>query len=470
MTEGRRHPRGLAAALVFLVTVVAFETMSVATIMPEVRSDLGGLALYGWAFSGLALGEVVGIVFAGYWADRANPVRPIVFGLVVYTLGLVVSGAAGSMTVVVIGRVLQGYGAGTVPAIAYVCVGRGFAEDERARVFAWMATAWVVPSLIGPAAAGVIAHQFGWRWVFLGLIPIVVGVGALAVAPIKRLGRPDDRAEPSTALDDERPLRVIRLALVAVAGTGLALGGMQASAVVIAAACVVVGGASLAWAFARITPPGTLRLRPGLPAAVAARGMLTFAFLGADAFVALALTDVRHTSTRFAGMVLSSAAITWTAGSWISARSIASAGPRRLVSIGMMVVVAGIVAMSVVVSTSVSPWFAVGAWLLGGLGVGLAYSPLSQAVIAAAEPAQLGAATAALQLSDVLGVALGSGLGGALVAIADRREVRIDGSTVQAGVTMVWVITAAMGLFGIVAASRMSRYLPNAERTRSAQA
>ena len=70
MDDQSRRGRGLAAALVCLVTVVAFETMSVATIMPEVRADIGGLSLYGWAFSGLALGEVIGIVVAGSWADR----------------------------------------------------------------------------------------------------------------------------------------------------------------------------------------------------------------------------------------------------------------------------------------------------------------------------------------------------------------------------------------------------------------
>ena len=116
--ERRSGNNGLAAALVCLVTVVAFETMSVATIMPKVLADIGGLGLYGWAFSGLALGEVMGIVIAGTWTDRVNPVRPILVGLVVYSIGLVISGLANDMLVVVIGRVLQGYGSGTVPAVA----------------------------------------------------------------------------------------------------------------------------------------------------------------------------------------------------------------------------------------------------------------------------------------------------------------------------------------------------------------
>lgn len=452
---GEGGGRSLAAALVCLVTVVAFETMSVATIMPDVKADIGGISLYGWAFSGLALGEVMGIVLAGSWADRANPARPIMVGLTVYTAGLVVSGTANSMIVVVVGRVLQGFGAGTVPAVAYVCVGRGFAEDERARVFAWMSTAWVVPSLVGPGAAGLISRHAGWRMVFLGLIPIVLGVGALALRPIGALGRPAVTSDPGTPT----ARRTVLLAATAVAGTGVALGGLQSTSVPLLAVLVVGGGGVLVWAFRQITPVGTLRVAPGLPAAVAVRGMLTFGFLGADAFVALALTNVRGTSTQFAGLVLSSAAFTWTAGSWTSARAIARVGPRRLVGVGLMFVTIGVGAMAAVVSTDVSPWFAVGAWMIGGLGIGLAYSPLSQAAISAADPGRLGAATSALQLSDVLGFALGTGLGGALVAIAEKRSIAIDGSRVFAGVSMVWAVTGLVAVVGALSSRRMTKML-----------
>lgn len=458
MDDQSRRGRGLAAALVCLVTVVAFETMSVATIMPEVRADIGGLSLYGWAFSGLALGEVIGIVVAGSWADRANPVRPILAGLGVYVVGLLVAGLAPSMAVVVVGRVLQGYGSGTVPAVAYVCVGRGYAEAERARVFAWMSTAWVVPSMIGPRVAGDLAETVGWRWVFVGLIPVVVGVGALAVAPISRLGAPAVDAVDAAA-DRARGRRTIGLAAVAVVGTAVALGAFQIEVVALLVGVAAVGLTVLRWAFVRVAPAGTLRLARGVPATVAVRGLLTFSFLGADAYVALALHDVRGMDLRHAGTVLSASAITWTAGSWFSAKRIAVVGPRRLVGAGFTLVVSGIGLMAAVVNSSVNPWWGLGAWLVAGGGIGLAYAPLTQAVISAAEPSQLGAATSALQLSDVLGFALGSGLGGALVAVADRSDIRVDGSTIEAGVLMVFALTAAMGLLGLFGSGRMHRYL-----------
>lgn len=460
--SGRRGEQALAAALVCLVTVVAFETMSVATILPKVRDDVGGLGLYGWAFSGLALGQVLGIVVTGPWIDRANLRTPLLVGLGVYCAGLVVSGLAGSMLVVVVGRVLQGYGSGTVPAVAYVCVGRGFGETERAKVFAWMATAWIVPAMVGPSAAAAVAERVSWRWVFLALIPVVVVVGAAAIPAVARLDRAAaagrDAGLPSAS--ESGAGRVAGLAVACVLGAGLALSSLDSTALAAQITGFAVGGTVLAVAFRGIAPPGTLRLAPGVPATVVVRGLLTFSFLGADAYVALALADVKGMSTQAAGVVVSSAAITWTAGAWFAARTIGRIGPRRLVATGMAVVGVGIGALLAVVSTDVSGWLAAPAWMVGGLGIGMAYSPLSQAVLGAAEPSQLGSATSALQLSDVLGFALGSGLGGAAVAIADRRDLELGGSTVHAGVLVAWVLTGVVALAGVAAARRITAMLP----------
>src|SRR5690606_7953877 len=116
--------RRLTTALVLTVTLVAFESLAVATVMPVVADDLGGLGLYGWVFSGFFLGSLLGIVVAGDTADRRGTRLPYATGLVLFAAGLVVGGAAPSMGVLVVGRVLQGVGAGAIPAVAYTTVGR----------------------------------------------------------------------------------------------------------------------------------------------------------------------------------------------------------------------------------------------------------------------------------------------------------------------------------------------------------
>src|ERR1700687_149227 len=96
----------------------------------------------------------------------------------------------------VAGRVLQGLGAGAVPSVAYATIGRSLPETLRARMMAVLSTAWVAPGVAGPAISAEVARLFGWRWVFLGLLPVVAVTGSIAVPALIRLGPPGSpRAE-----------------------------------------------------------------------------------------------------------------------------------------------------------------------------------------------------------------------------------------------------------------------------------
>src|SRR5690606_29077950 len=99
-----------------------------------------------------------------------------------------------------------------------------------------------------------------------------------------------DRAPGAPAGSGDRTDDRRRDSLVLVAGVALVLGGLGAHQPALAVALVAMGAVPAVWAFVRLVPPGTITLRPGLPAAVAARGILTFAFFGTDAYVSLAVT------------------------------------------------------------------------------------------------------------------------------------------------------------------------------------
>lgn len=411
-----RHRR-LLLGVVLLITVVALEAMAISTIMPLVEADLGGLWLYGWAFSAFYLGTLVGVVLGGRSADVVPPVVPLVVGVVVFLCGLVVGGAAPTMAMLVAGRLLQGLGAGVVPAVAYVCVARGFSAGLRPRVFAVMSTAWVVPSLVSPLLAAEVAKRFGWRWVFLGLVPVALAVTSFALPAVRSVG--SRAGGPEGSADDRIPVgRVLVVAL----GAATVMGGLALDHPAVALAVAALGLTVLLPAFRALTPPGTLRARPVLPATVLTRGVLTCAFFSADAFVSLSMVSVRGTSPRTAGIALASASLAWTAGSWIQARYSTRWGPARLVRVGGAFLALSIVAMAV----SLDPSVPIGAWivanLVGGLGMGLAYAPLSVLTMAEAEPGAEGRATSALQMSDLLGIALGTGLAGVVVNIGDRVE------------------------------------------------
>src|SRR5262249_52125148 len=163
---GRRR---LTTALVLTITLVAFESLAIATVMPVVADDLGGLSLYGWVFSGFFLGSLFGIVVAGRAADVRGVRAPFAAGLALFAGGLVGGGAAVAMPMLVAGRVAQGVGAGMIPAVAYTVVGRAYPAGLRPRLFAVISSAWVVPGLVGPAAASALAAWTSWRFVFLSL-------------------------------------------------------------------------------------------------------------------------------------------------------------------------------------------------------------------------------------------------------------------------------------------------------------
>jgi MFS family permease len=183
--------RALTLGLVLNVTIVASEALAVSTIMPIVARDLGGLDLYGWVFSGFFLGSLLGIVAAGILIDRGSLARPFAIGIGLFSVGLLVGGFAPSMPVLVVARVIQGFGAGAIPAVAYVSIGRALPEALRPRMFATLSTAWVVPGVIGPTIAGIVAENLQWRLVFLGLLPLIAvaawltypAIRAVAAAP-----------------------------------------------------------------------------------------------------------------------------------------------------------------------------------------------------------------------------------------------------------------------------------------------
>jgi MFS family permease len=432
-----RH-RTLTVGLVLTVTLVAFEALAVSTILPEIARELGGYALYGWVFTAFFLGSLLGIVLVGGLIDRGGLVRPFISALALFSVGLVIGGLAASMDVLVAARFLQGLGAGALPPIAYVAIGRALPEQLRARMFATLSTAWVVPGLIGPALSGVVAEAFHWRLVFLGLLPLIVLAGAMTLPAMGQSVPHEVPVEQGTVAS--ATWRRLPWALLVTAGGGLIVAGLTAGNLIPGIPLFAAGVVLAIPAFRHLTPPGTLRAAPGLPAAVLLRGILTFAFFCASAFVSLALVEWRGLSLATAGIALTAATLSWTGGAWVQARQYTRVGARRLVTLGFLTVAAGILGFTTVLAPSVPVLLGIVAWGVAGFGMGISYSPLTLTVLADAPPGDHGAATSGLQLSDVLGTALGTGIGGAILAAA--AGARLDG----------WVGLAASFGVGILAA------------------
>jgi MFS family permease len=449
-----RQRRALTTGLVLTITFIASEALAVVTIMPVVAKDLRGLSLYGWVFSAFMLGNVIGIVTAGRQADRYGPARPFLGGLALFCAGLAVAGSAPTMLVLVGGRALQGIGAGAVPAVAYVAIGRSLPENLRARMMAVLSTAWVLPGMVGPAISAAVASFFGWRVVFLGLIPLVVVTGALALPGLARLGK----EPPGDASATDRPGNEHRFVdgLVAAMGAALTLAGLSrltsGGQIVIGLGLLAGGLAAVYLSLRRLLPAGTITARRGLPAVILCRGLLTFTFFGADAYVTLTITTVRGHSPALAGVAVTGATLAWTAGAWVQARLNSRVEARTLIGWGLIVIIIGLAAMALVLLPEVPVYTGLAAWTVAGFGMGLAYAPISLLMLREAPAGREGWASASLTLADVLGTALGIGVGGAAVAAATAH-----GWPLALGVGAAFAIASAGGLVLAVASRRLPR-------------
>ncbi|MEO5964852.1 MAG: MFS transporter [Candidatus Limnocylindrales bacterium] len=440
--------RGMTLGLVSTITLVALESLAIGTVMPIVAGELGDLQLYGWVYTAFFLGNLLGIVLAGGALDRLPLHRPFAAGLVLFGLGLLIGGLAPSMPILVLARFIQGLGGGAVAPTAYVAIGRLLPQHLQPRMFAMLSTAWVVPGIIGPSIAAVVGELASWRWVFLGLVPLLLISGTVAVTALRRVSAPIPEAEHLAA---QSTFRRLPSALLAAGGAGVLVAGLTAQDILYVIGGAAIGAALLIPAFRNLTPRGTLLLAIGVPAAVALRGVMTFAFFSGDAYLPLLLQTWRGTPATLTGLVFTATTIAWTAGTWFQARRIDRWGPRRFTALGFGCIAAGALLTIPVVLRTVPPEITIVTWILPGVGMGFMYSAVTLVVLQRSSAAEQGSASSALQLSDILGTALGTGVAGSITAAGERA----GGDGLGIALAIVFGVSVAAALLGMLGARRI---------------
>jgi MFS family permease len=398
-----------------LIAFVAFEAMAVTTVMPTVARDLDGFALYALSFAAPLASGVVGMVGAGMWSDRTGPVGPLLASMALFSVGLLVCGAAPTMEVLIVGRVLQGLGGGAMTVGLYVVVGLVYPSLLRPAVFASFAAAWVLPALFGPALAAWVASTIGWRWVFTGTVALVVLAWALIAPALRRM----EKHREGTAT----PRRRLVWAFVgATAVLCLELLGSErgpAGAGAVAALVLVV------LSLAKLLPARTLSAGRGLPAVVATRGLLSAGFFCAEAYIVYVLQDRWDLTPGQAGIALTLVGVVWALASQAQSRLGVRITHDRAMLAGTVVVLAGIGALIVSVAVRVGgaglpAAVPVAAYVLAGAGMGLAYPRTGVAMLAESTDRDRGFNSSALSVADSLGAALALSITGVAFAAVER--------------------------------------------------
>jgi MFS family permease len=401
--------RATTIGLVMLITIIAFESLGMSTALPRLIADLHGEALYSWPFTAFLAASVMATVLSGRLCDRFGPTRPMVGAQLLFLVGLLVAGSASTMPVLLAGRVLQGLGSGAGVVAMYVVVALVYPERARPQVFGLIATAWVVPSLVGPTVAGLVAQTVGWRWVFLGLVPFAV-LSLLLMAPALR-GLPEVEEDAPVAT----PRRGVALAAVATAFGLAAVTWAAQHPSPVALVLGLAGAVALAPALRVLLPRGTFTARPGLPVTILTRGLLAGAFFGVEAFVPLTLVSVHGYSLVAAGLPLTVGALGWAAASHWQGRH-PDLPKALLIRTSFLMLTVSLAAMALVAPSWGPAWLTYPLWVAGGTAMGLAFPAIGVLTLEYAAPRDRGFASSALQVSDMVFAAATVGLGGVLLA------------------------------------------------------
>jgi MFS family permease len=434
--------RILVAGLFLAVSMSAFEITAVLTALPSIVSELHGERFYGATLAVYLLASLISVVASGEMADKRGPSLPFALGVGLFIAGLVVAGTTRSPLVVVVGRAMQGMGAGAQTTLTYVVIRRAIREELQPKIYAVMSAAWVLPSLVAPLIAGWITDTFGWRWVFLGLAGPAALVGVLVVSQTRRLGPPGELIGKSR----------LPMALVLSLGAAALLTG-STNRNTLVALVLGFGGLGICVVAARsLLPRGTYSLRLGLPSAVASRFLATFAFGCVDSFVPFAAKNIHGVrSATVQGFMIVGAALTWTAGQAYAAKRAGGSNSSKFVRVGFGFLGLGALLTATVVAPQTPLWAVFLSWMVGGLGMGLLFNPTTVVAMAASSDGDAGLVGGQLSMADSLGFAGAATLGGTFIAVAQRTSLNL-----RDALALTFLVAIATCFVGVAASRKVT--------------
>lgn len=389
-------------AMFSIILLPAFESLAVTTVMPVISAELQGEALYGLTFAMSFATGIIGMVAAGSWSDRFGPKLPLFVSLGTFALGLLMAGAAQSMLFLVAARAVQGVGGGALSVVIYVVLARTYPAVLLPKIFAVFSAAWVLPAIIGPFIAGLIAQQFHWRWVFLGVLVLLPLVTVMMLPSLKSSPQDPQKNTQKTPQKAVEPwLR--RLGWSFLAGVAMLVLGMAAEFGGLLSAILAGSGLVVArFAIHHLLPAGALRARRGLPSMVLLRALYSAAFTSADVYIVLALVNFYQFSPALAGLSLTVGAISWSLASQLQACLGEKISHPNAILLDAFSLRAALAITATASALILSPAVLIAAWFLGGAGMGFGLPRLSTLTLGEAIPGNQGSIGSAMSMACLL--------------------------------------------------------------------
>jgi EmrB/QacA subfamily drug resistance transporter len=393
----------------------AIEMTIVSTAMARASGELGGSDRYAWVISIYLLTNTISAPLFGKFADLLGRRPAYLVGMGLFLLGSWCSGAAWSMTALIVARAVQGVGGGGIATVALTIVGDLYPAEQRAKVQGLFSAVWGLAGAIGPVAGGLIVDLLSWRWVFYLNLPFGIVAMALLAWSLSESVVRKEKVSVDWAGAIALTVAVVLLQIGS-EGSFRALGRwpMLASTAVFAAFIAIERRAR------QPILPLALFSNRTIAVAVAIASVSGVVMTIITNYIPLFVQGAQGMSTRSTGLALTPFALGWPIGAFAVGTRLVKVGYRRAAIAGFMLVVLGCLLLTQI-ELNVAIWqIAVGTGLIG-LGMGIQNTPLLIVVQSLAPWEQRGAATAAFNFSRTLGGTLGAVIAGSIATIVVSR-------------------------------------------------
>jgi MFS family permease len=445
--------RYLGTSVVLAGGVALYATNEFLTIslLPNTVAEIGGSRLYAWVTTLYLVGSVVAATMVNPMLRRAGARSSYLIGLAVFGVASLVCGAAPNMEILIAGRALQGVAGGLLAGLGYAVINAALPRSLWTRAAALVSAMWGVATVVGPATGGLFA-QFGlWRWAFVAMA-ILTALMAMLVPIALAAGRVDPNAEAPV-------MKVPVWSLLLMGAAALAVSVAQIPHNIIATVGLLAAGAVLVGLFVIVD----WRMHAAvLPPSVFGPGPLKWIYLTMGVLMAGAMVNtyvplfgqqLAHLTPVAAGFLGAALALGWTVSEIVSASLENPGAIGRVIAVAPVVVASGL-ALGAFTQRDNASVGLVAVWalalLVAGIGIGMAWPHLSvRAMESVNDPAEGGAAAAAINIVQLISAAFGAGLTGVVVNTAK------GGDVMEA--RWLFAVFAALSAAGVVAAYRAIR-------------
>ena len=394
--------------------LAALDTTILATVMPTIVEELGGLSLYSWVFSVYMIMTAVSMPIWGRLCDLLGKRLLFVAAVLFFLFGSVLCGLSQNMTQLIVFRGLQGIGAGGISAVPFALISTVFPTHERGKALGVLASAWGISSIIGPLLGSLIVTSLHWRWVFYINIPI----GAAAIAVIQRhytevaLHRRERIDYPGALLLACAIIALLLIFLYIGRGSGVLSGSVG----VFALACILF--LTLFVVQERRAESPILELaffrRRAFWVGNLLGFLVSFTMYGIIAYVPLFAQSVQGGTAVQAGLVIMPMSLAWSASSVASGRLVSRVGENTMIRLGMVMMTAGLLLALFIHYDSSIPYLVL-CVVTVGFGMGAQTPSLMLSVQHSLDQKNVGVATSTQMLARTLGGAVGVSLLGSIL-------------------------------------------------------